>query len=64
MSWYTRKLRDLLRRAIEQELAQKLVEHHWPAVEETLRAEFDGPCLDTALAAGKRALHRLVEHVV
>ena len=64
MGSYLSKIQDLVRRAAEKETAGRLVERHWPAVEETLRQEFAGPGLETALKAGKRACERLIEHVV
>ena len=64
MSFWHRMIKRLLRRQVEEKMARKLVERHWPAIEETLRAEFAGECLDVALRAGRRACERLLQHIV
>ena len=64
MSFWDRLLKKLLRRKLEEKLAAELVDRHWPAIEETLRAEFSGPCLGVALRAARRACERLIEHIV
>ncbi len=64
MSIWKRLMRKLLRRKVEEHIAEELVRRHWPAVEETLRREFAGPCLEVALRAARRACERLVEHIV
>ena len=58
------ELEKAAREEIEKKIVAVVVEHYWPAVEETLRQEFPGAGLETALKAGRRACERLLEHVV
>jgi len=51
---------------LERKLIQMIVDSQWPAVQETLEAEFatDPASLALVLRAGRRACERMVEHLL
>ena len=64
MRLFKRLILKRLLKKLEEKVAEEVMREHWPAVEETLRAEFGGACLEVALRAGRRACQRLVEHIL
>ncbi|MFA7086194.1 MAG: hypothetical protein WC145_05940 [Aliarcobacter sp.] len=54
------------REQLDQRLVQMIVDSQWPAIQETLKAEFatDPASLALVLRAGRRACERMVEHLL
>jgi hypothetical protein len=55
---------DALGNKVESVISKEFVNRQWPAIERTLREQFDESEIDVALKAGRIACERMITHAL